>query len=61
MLDSLIFALKELHQYLHTDGDIPSAMKTTKGLKKWMKNPQFANNKKYFVAYHPKLLARTQV
>mgnify|MGYP000016711576 CR=1 FL=1 len=56
MLDSLIFALKELHQYLHTDGVIPSTMKTTKGLKKWMKTREFANNKKYFVAYHPNFL-----
>ena len=56
MLDSLIFALKELHQYLHTDHDIPSTMKTTKGLKKWMKTREFANNKKYFVAYHPNFL-----
>ena len=56
MLDSLIFALKELHQYLHTDHDIPSTMKTTKGLKKWIKTREFANNKKYFVAYHPNFL-----
>ena len=52
MVDSLIFALKEIYQYLQTDGVIASTMKNTKSLKQWMKTQEFTTNKRYFLDHH---------
>ena len=52
MVDSLIFALKEIHQYLQVDTTIASAMKNTRKLKQWIKTLEFMTNKRHFVDHH---------
>ena len=55
MVDSLIFALKEIYQYLKIDNAIAGPMKNTKSLKEWMETLEFMSNKRYFVDHHRNL------
>ena len=52
MVDSLIFALKEIHHYLEVDTAIASTMKNTQKLKQWINTLEFMTNKRYFVDHH---------
>ena len=61
MVDSLIFALKEIHPYLQVDPAIASTMKNSWKLKQWMNTLEFMTNKRYFVDHHRSYFAGIQL